>query len=300
MPSRRSVRATCDRRDSCGRRRRGRAVLSTDFVAREVRSFESHVGGLWHLISRGQSSRRRIGRRISWIHLFGMLDDRSRLSCHLQWYPAECRDCGLLRLDGWAGRRGALASVVERQRNSGTGASMHDASTGNKTNRDRFGDKSRGRLLPMLEGEIRADNPSCSILAVTSISSSSKVCAGRSIRRELFASAEGRYCWYPTSGETPACSRRERRAPAEENDNTISVAACSRDPLALPHAPRKTTGAMGELGSLHHADLVGGCFRYYSPSNQRDETPTPLRRAQRPDIAPAPGIDQRRSCATDG
>jgi putative transposase len=68
-----------------------RTVLSDPFVSREMRSFEvSHVGGLWHLDFH-IGSRRVIELDGSWIHahLFGMLDDRSRLGCHLQWYRAE-------------------------------------------------------------------------------------------------------------------------------------------------------------------------------------------------------------------
>lgn len=57
----------------------------------EVRSFEAtHVHGLWHLDFHPGS--RRIltakGERLT-PHLFGVLDDRSRLACHLQWYLDE-------------------------------------------------------------------------------------------------------------------------------------------------------------------------------------------------------------------
>lgn len=57
----------------------------------EVRSFEAtHVHGLWHLDFH-PGSRRVVTARGAWItpHLFGVLDDRSRLACHLQWYLDE-------------------------------------------------------------------------------------------------------------------------------------------------------------------------------------------------------------------
>ena len=57
----------------------------------EVRSFEvTHVHGLWHLDFHS-GSRRVVTARGAWItpHLFGVLDDRSRLTCHLQWYLDE-------------------------------------------------------------------------------------------------------------------------------------------------------------------------------------------------------------------
>ena len=58
---------------------------------REVRSFEAeYVGGVWHwdchIGSRKVLTAR--GELVTPI-LFGVLDDRSRLACHLQWYLAE-------------------------------------------------------------------------------------------------------------------------------------------------------------------------------------------------------------------
>lgn len=59
--------------------------------AREVRSFEvEHVDGLWHLDFH-KCSRQVVtpgGERVTPV-LLGVLDDRSRLACHLQWYLAE-------------------------------------------------------------------------------------------------------------------------------------------------------------------------------------------------------------------
>jgi len=57
----------------------------------EVRSFEvTHVHGLWHLDFHAGSRRVLManGDRLT-PHLFGVLDDRSRLTCHLQWYLSE-------------------------------------------------------------------------------------------------------------------------------------------------------------------------------------------------------------------
>lgn len=58
---------------------------------REVRSYEaSHVNGLWHWDCH-HGSRKVLTARGEWVTpiLFGVLDDRSRLACHLQWYLAE-------------------------------------------------------------------------------------------------------------------------------------------------------------------------------------------------------------------
>jgi putative transposase len=57
----------------------------------EVRSFEAdYVHGLWHLDFH-QGSRKVLTPAGAWLtpHLLGVLDDRSRLACHLQWYIAE-------------------------------------------------------------------------------------------------------------------------------------------------------------------------------------------------------------------
>ncbi len=61
------------------------------YQAREVRSYESeYVNGLWHLDFH-HASRRVLQPEGQWAYpiLLGVLDDHSRLCCHLQWYLAE-------------------------------------------------------------------------------------------------------------------------------------------------------------------------------------------------------------------
>jgi len=61
------------------------------FEAREVRSFESeYVNALWHL-DYHHGSRKLLSSHGEWFtpKLMAVLDDRSRLGCHLQWYPNE-------------------------------------------------------------------------------------------------------------------------------------------------------------------------------------------------------------------
>ena len=60
-------------------------------VDREIRSYEAeYVNGLWHWDCH-HSSRKVLDRRGAWVTpiLFGVIDDRSRLACHLQWYLSE-------------------------------------------------------------------------------------------------------------------------------------------------------------------------------------------------------------------
>jgi putative transposase len=68
--------------------RRAEARLSE----REVRSYEAeYVGGLWHCDGH-PGSRKVLTRRGEPARpvLIGVLDDRSRLGCHLQWYLTSC------------------------------------------------------------------------------------------------------------------------------------------------------------------------------------------------------------------
>lgn len=61
------------------------------FEAREIRSYESeYVNGLWHLDFH-HGSRRVLLPSGKWVYplSLGILDDHSRLCCHMQWYLAE-------------------------------------------------------------------------------------------------------------------------------------------------------------------------------------------------------------------
>jgi transposase InsO family protein len=61
---------------------------------REVRSYEAeYVHGLWHL-DYHEASRKVLTREARWIRprLLGVLDDHSRLACHVQWYRRECAE----------------------------------------------------------------------------------------------------------------------------------------------------------------------------------------------------------------
>jgi putative transposase len=73
--------------------RKPRRLSSRDTpgAAREVRSYEApYVGSLWHWDGH-TSSRAVLTARGEWITpvLIGVIDDRSRLACHLQWYSTE-------------------------------------------------------------------------------------------------------------------------------------------------------------------------------------------------------------------
>ncbi len=76
-----------------GRKRHteGAIVAAERLESREVRSYEvDHVNGLWHLDFH-HGSRKILGRDGKWHKplLLAILDDRSRLICHAQWYLDE-------------------------------------------------------------------------------------------------------------------------------------------------------------------------------------------------------------------
>jgi putative transposase len=79
------------RRRLTPRRTDGAERAEARLADREIRSYEAeYVGGLWHWDCH-VGSRKVLTARGEWQTpiLFGVLDDRSRLACHLQWYLAE-------------------------------------------------------------------------------------------------------------------------------------------------------------------------------------------------------------------
>jgi hypothetical protein len=79
------------RRRLTSRQTAGADRAEARFLDREVRSYEAeYVGGLLHWDCH-HGSRKVLTTRGELVTpiLFGLLDDRSRLACHLQWYLAE-------------------------------------------------------------------------------------------------------------------------------------------------------------------------------------------------------------------
>ena len=69
----------------------GAQAAERRYEAREIRSYESeYVNALWHLDFH-HGSLRVLRSNGQWVYpiLLGILDDRSRLCCHAQWYLSE-------------------------------------------------------------------------------------------------------------------------------------------------------------------------------------------------------------------
>ena len=135
----------------------------------EVRSFElDHVSALWHLDFH-HGSRRVLTAAGTWEKpfLLGILDDRSRLVCHLQWYLDETAQSlvhGLTQAFMKRGLPRALmtdngAAMLADETVSGLGrlGIVHQTtlpySPYQNAKQESFWGRVEGRLMPMLEGE---------------------------------------------------------------------------------------------------------------------------------------------------
>lgn len=135
----------------------------------EVRSFEvEHVGALWHLDFH-HGSRRVLTRAGHWVKplLFGVIDDRSRLACHLQWYLDETAESLIHGLSQAFMKRGlprALmtdngAAMLAEEFTAGlaTLSIIHQPtlpySPYQNAKQESFWGRVEGRLMAMLEGE---------------------------------------------------------------------------------------------------------------------------------------------------
>jgi transposase InsO family protein len=146
------------------------ALLARDRLERlEVRSFEvDHVSALWHLDFH-HASRKVLDRSGNWVKpmLFGVIDDRSRLVCHLQWYLDETAESLVHGLSQAFMKRGLPRALMT---DNGAAMLADETVTGLATlgivhqttlpyspyqnaKQESFWGRVEGRLMAMLEGE---------------------------------------------------------------------------------------------------------------------------------------------------
>ena len=147
------------------------AQIARGLVPRETRSFEvSHVGALWHLDFHVGSRRVLLpsGERVE-VRLFGVIDDYSRLGCHLQWYPGpgeptEALVHGLSQAFQKRGLpraalmdNGSAMTAEETTEGLGRLSIVHHTiladSPEQNAKQENFWAQVEGRLMAMLEGE---------------------------------------------------------------------------------------------------------------------------------------------------
>jgi transposase InsO family protein len=155
------------------RRPRPRDPAQTDpeppaFAPREVRSYEAeYVHGLWHLDFHF-GSRKVLVRDGTWVRpkLLGILDDRSRLACHLQWYLDETAETLVHGLSQALQKRGLPRALLTDNGSAMTAAEtvqgLHDLGIVHATTlpysphqnakQEVFWAQVEGRLLAMIEG----------------------------------------------------------------------------------------------------------------------------------------------------
>lgn len=153
------------------KRRRKQRGLQNDcgFESREVRSYEvQYVNGLWHLDFH-EGSRRVLmpdGKRVT-PYLLGILDDHSRLCCHLQWYLEETAEALVHGLIQAFLKRKLPAALMTDNGSAMTAAEtveglsrlgvVHETtlaySPEQNGKQESFWGQVEGRLLAMLEGQ---------------------------------------------------------------------------------------------------------------------------------------------------
>lgn len=222
----------------------GMRAAAERLQAREVRSFElDHVNALWHLDFH-HGSRKVLTRAGQWMTpmALAVLDDRSRLACHVQWYLDETAQSLVHGLSQALQRRGLPRALM-----TDNGAAMmaeeftcglHRLSIVHETTlpyspyqnakQESFWGRVEGRLMAMLEG---VGEPTLELL-------NTATCAWveheyqRSVHSEIGTSPLARYLAGPDVGrECPGSevlrrafrlevSRRQRRS-----DGTVSLEA---------------------------------------------------------------------------
>lgn len=157
-------------RQSRPKRATAGALAARDRLERlEVRSFEvDHVNALWHLDFH-HGSRRVLTRTGTWETpmLLGVIDDRSRLVCHLQWYLDETAESLIHGLSQAFMKRGLPRSLMT---DNGAAMLAEETTAGllalgvlhqttlpyspyQNAKQESFWGRIEGRLMAMLEGE---------------------------------------------------------------------------------------------------------------------------------------------------
>lgn len=198
----------------------------------EVRSFEAeYVHGLWHLDFH-HGSRKVLSRTGAWVRprLLGVLDDRSRLAGHLQWYldeTAETLAHGLAQAIQKRGLpralltdNGAAMLAAEVRQGLETLGIVHETtlpySPYQNAKQEVFWAQVEGRLLPMLEGdgELTLERLNAATQAWVELE------YHRTVHRELGCAPLERYLAGPEVGRPSPSSEELRRAFRAEVDRT--------------------------------------------------------------------------------
>ena len=198
----------------------------------EVRSFEAeYVHGLWHLDFH-HGSRKVLSRAGAWARplLLGVLDDRSRVACHLQWYLDETAETLVHGLAQAIQKRalpralltdnGAAMLAAEVRQGLETLGIVHETtlpySPYQNAKQEVFWAQVEGRLVAMLEGdaELTLERLNAATQAWVELA------YHRTVHRELACTPLERYLAGPEVGRPSPSSEDLRRAFRAEVDRT--------------------------------------------------------------------------------
>jgi transposase InsO family protein len=143
------------RRRVPGGQRPGERLAKQRREARETRSFEAeYVGGLWHFDFHHES-RKIHNAQGEWVRpvLLAILDDRSRLACHAQWYVSETAASLVHGLVQAFLKRGLPRALLTDNGGSDAGRRNHARTVGAATTLRSPGPPFPGRGVVLLQKE---------------------------------------------------------------------------------------------------------------------------------------------------
>lgn len=219
------------------------ALAARDRLERlEVRSFEvDHVCALWHLDFH-HGSRKVLTRQGAWMTpmLLGVIDDRSRLVCHLQWYLDETAESLIHALCQAFMKRGLPRALMT---DNGAAMLAEETTTGlaklsvlhqttlpyspyQNAKQESFWGRVEGRLMAMLEGETNLTLDALNLATQAWVEQE----YNRTRHSEIGATPLAHYlagpnvarpC--PSSAALAACFRIEVKRKQRRSDGTVSL-----------------------------------------------------------------------------
>jgi putative transposase len=294
----------------------GAQAAERRYEAREIRSYESeYVNALWHLDFHHGSLRVLLAKG-SWSYplLLGVLDDRSRLCCHAQWYLAEGAE-DLCHGLSQAFQKRSLPRALMTDNGSAmlateTTQGLIRLSVLQETTlpfspyqngkQESFWNQIEGRLLPMLEGvaDLTLDQLNEATLAWVELEYNRKVHSeiGQTpLQRFLNDKDVGRPC--PDTEKLKLAFTTEVQRTQRRSDGTLSLEGIRFEiPSRYAHLERLCVRyASWDLSSVYLSDLKTGAIlcRLY-PQDKKKNTEglrapkTPL--VSSPDPVATPGL----------
>ena len=265
------------------RRRRGEPVREH----REMRSFEvEHVHALWHLdFHEGSRKVTTPTGELRSVHLLGVLDDHSRLCCHLQWYFSETAEALCHGLSQAIQKRGLPRALL-----TDNGAAMLAAETREGLERlgvvhyttlpetpeqngkqETFWRQVEGRLLPMLEGEPE--------LTLTLLNTATQAWVERDYHRrrheELGEAPLQRYLRASNVGRTSPDSERASRSVSCRTASPACPTSSSAPSSTPRAAPATSTGSSATSSASPSPHTTAGLGSRPCDSAGRITSPPP-------------------------